>query len=204
VTVLQTAFAALPAIEQQVDLDRGLEVCENHLLRNSTALPVAQDVRPLESNGLLQGLSEDEITAVLLVADLRQVEKGAALFRKDECSDGGWMLQAGLVSILAGSGVDATRLATFGPGQFVGEMGFIDGGTRSATVTADTAVSAVLLDKHALDALVREHPQAALKLTRNIARELAHRVRTTSAVLVQEATAPQSAWGTSVMGNTGT
>jgi SulP family sulfate permease len=201
VVVLQAAFAALPAIDQRVDLDRGLETCENHLLRDATALPLAQDARPVESNGLLQGLGEHEITAVLLVADLRQVEKGAALFRKDERPDGVWMLQAGLVSILAGAGPDATRLATFGPGQFVGEMGFIDGNARSATVTADTAVSAVLLDKQALEALVQDHPQAALKITRNIARELAHRVRTTSAVLVQEASAPQSAWGTSVLGN---
>jgi CRP-like cAMP-binding protein len=80
-------------------------------------------------------------------------------------------------------------------------MGFIDGNARSATVTADSAVRAVLLDKQALEALVQDHPQAALKITRNIARELAHRVRTTSAVLVQEASAPQSAWGTSVLGN---
>jgi CRP-like cAMP-binding protein len=201
VLALKTLFAAQPAIESRVDLDRGLETCENHLLRDSTALPMAQDARSVESNGLMQGLDEQEITAVLLVADLRQVEKGAALFRKDERPDGVWMLQAGQVSILAGAGSEATRLATFGPGQFVGEMGFIDGNARSATVTADSAVRAVLLDKQALEALVQDHPQAALKITRNIARELAHRVRTTSAVLVQEASAPQSAWGTSVLGN---
>ena len=111
-------------------------------------------------------------------------------------------INLGRLGFLAGAGPDATRLATFGPGQFVGEMGFIDGNARSATVTADTAVSAVLLDKQALEALVQDHPQAALKITRNIARELAHRVRSTSAVLVQEASAPQSAWGTSVLGGT--
>jgi SulP family sulfate permease len=199
VLAMTAMLAKLTWIEQRVDLDRGLEACEDWVLRDSTTLPVAQDAQQIERNCLLQGLDEDQVTAVLLVADLRQVQQGEALFRKDERPDGIWMLQVGQVSILAGAGPDATRLATFGPGQFVGEMGFIDGNVRSATVTADTAVEAVLLDKQALAALVQDHPQAALILTRNIARELSHRVRSTSAVLVQEASAPHSAWASSVM-----
>jgi SulP family sulfate permease len=110
------------------------------------------------------------------------------------------MLQVGQVSILAGMGPDATRLATFGPGQFVGEMGFIDGDSRSATATADTDVEAVLLDKQAIAALVRDHPHAALRITRNIANELSHRVRNTSEVLVQESDEPYSNWANSAMG----
>jgi len=109
------------------------------------------------------------------------------------------MLQTGQVSILAGAGHTAMRLATFGPGQFVGEMGFIDGNVRSATATADAPVSAVLLDNQGIAALVRDNPEAALKITRNIARELSQRVRNTSAVLAQEADAPSTSWGTSVM-----
>ena len=138
---------------------------------------------------------------MLLVSELRLVGQGEALFRKDERSDGVWMLQSGKVSILAGIGPLATRLATFGPGQFVGEMGFIDGHARSATVTADSDVHAVLIDKQALATLVQHHTQAALTIMRNIARELSHRVRSTSAVLVQEASPAQSAWGASVLGS---
>jgi len=196
---LQGALSALAMTEQAVDLDRGLEHCEDWILRNSTALPIAQDARPIESNSLLSGLSDDEVTAVLMIAEVRLVRQGEALFRKDERSDGVWMLQSGQVSILAGIGALATRLATFGPGQFVGEMGFIDGHARSATVTADADVYAVLIDKLALAALVRDQPQAALGIMRNIARELSHRVRSTSAVLVQEASPAHSAWGNSVL-----
>jgi SulP family sulfate permease len=138
-----------------------------------------------------------------MVSDERLVGQGEALFRKDERSDGVWMLQSGQVSILAGTGPQAVRLATFGPGQFVGEMGFIDGNTRSATATADAPVRAVLLDNHAIAALVRDHSNAALQITRNIARELSQRVRTTSAVLAQEADAPHSVWSSSVLGVAG-
>jgi SulP family sulfate permease len=192
---------ALPGLEQRVDLDRGLELCEDWVLQTYTTLPLAQQARTIESNSLLAGLSEDEVTAVLLVADMRRVEQGEVLFSKDEASDGVWLLQSGQVSILAGFGPDATRLATFGPGQFVGEMGFIDGNSRSATATADTEVDAVLLDKQAIAALVRDHPHAALRITRNIAKELSHRVRNTSEVLVQEPDEPYSNWANSALGS---
>jgi SulP family sulfate permease len=200
VQALQSLQGSLPALEQRVDLDRGLEQCEDWVLQNHTHLPLAQLARTIEGNSLLNGLSDAEITAVLLVADLRRVAQGEALFHKDQASDGVWMLQSGQVSILAGLGSEATRLATFGPGQFVGEMGFIDGNSRSATATADTEVDAVLLDKQAIAALVRDHPHAALRITRNIARELSHRVRSTTAVLVQESDGPYSNWAHSAMG----
>ena len=198
---LRGAMGTLTLAEQALDLDRGLEQCEDWVLRNSTALPTAQASLPIAQNSLLNGLSDDEVTAVLLVSELRLVGQGEALFRKDERSDGVWMLQSGKVSILAGIGPLATRLATFGPGQFVGEMGFIDGHARSATVTADSDVHAVLIDKQALATLVQHHTQAALTIMRTIARELSHRVRSTSAVLVQEASPAQSAWGASVLGS---
>lgn len=196
---LQTALDSVPVLDRCIDLDRGLERCEEWVLQNATALPRAQAARVVEGNSLLRSLDEEEITAVLMVAEERQVDAGMALFRKDDPSNGVWMLQSGQVSILAGSGASSMRLATFGPGQFVGEMGLIDGNTRSATVTADTPVQAVLLDNHGIAALVRDHPQAALKITRNIARELSQRVRSTSAVLAQEWETPSAVWGNSML-----
>ena len=98
------------------------------------------------------------------------------------------------MSILTGQGDASTRLATFGPGQFVGEMGFIDGKTRSATAWADSPVQALLLDNEAISALLEQQPLAALKITRNIARELSQRVRLSSALLADPAgdTGPNS------------
>lgn len=203
VGTLRSSLEHLPELVHSVDLDRGLEWCEDWVLQHATALPRLQDRLAVEHNSLLHGLSPAEVQAVLRLATPRQVAQGEALFRKDEVSDGVWLLLSGRVSILAGSGPLATRLATFGPGQFVGEMGFIDGNTRSATASADAAVQALLLDRQAIAALVRDYPQAALGITRNIARELAHRVRSTSAVLAQEIDSPHSSWGNSTLGLNG-
>ena len=184
-TELKGALQAIPGLDFCVDLDHGLERCEEQVLQQSkqqAATPVS--VSP-EQNQLLQDLSADDIAAVLALGERREVAKGAALFYRNDEADGVWLLEEGKVSILAGAqDLDtASRLATFGPGQFVGEMSYVDGGLRSATARADSAVRALLLNKAALAALFDTRPAAALNLTRNIARELSHRLRNSSALL---------------------
>ena len=127
--------------------------------------------------------------AVLMLGTRREVARGETLFYRHSVADGVWLLEEGHVSVLTGEGDDSPRVATFGPGQFVGEMGLIDGKTRSATARADTPVKALLLDLEAISTLEQRHPELALKLMRNIARELSNRVRTSTALLTQQ-TAP--------------
>lgn len=191
---LRAVLSGIAGVEYRIDLDRGLELCEEMLLQNATVIASPLTTTPLEKNVLLQDLSPDEITTVLMLGEGRRVAKGAPLFRRDALADGIWLLEEGIVSILANDSDSATRLSTFGPGQFVGEMGFIDGKTRSATALADSPVSAFLLDANAIDALVNQQPATALKITRNIARELSYRVRSTSALMAESSSEAQSEW----------
>ncbi len=182
-TQLQGALRVLPGLNFCIDLDHGLERCEEQLLGSQQAATSA--AVPLEHNQLLQDLSVEDITAVIGLGTWREVAPGAALFYRNDEADGVWLLVEGRVSILAG-GQDlatASRLATFGPGQFVGEMSYVDGGQRSATARADGTVRALLLNREALASLFDIQPAAALSLTRNIARELSHRLRNSSALL---------------------
>ena len=185
-------------VQHCVDLDRGLEVCEELVLQNSTVMATPLLRTPLHSNVLLQDLNDDEVQAVLALGEYRQVNKGQALFKRDAAADGIWLLEEGIVSILANDSAASARLSTFGPGQFVGEMGFIDGKTRSATALADTPVSAFLLGIQAIDTLVRERPAVAIKITRNIARELSYRVRSTTAFAAESEDA--GGWLNSTLG----
>lgn len=193
-TELRAVLSRIAGVEYRIDLDRGLELCEEMLLQNATVIASPLTTTPLEKNVLLQDLSADEITTVLMLGERRQVAKGAPLFRRDALADGIWLLEEGIVSILANDSDSAARLSTFGPGQFVGEMGFIDGKTRSATALADSPVTAFLLDTSAIDALVNQQPGTALKITRNIARELSYRVRSTSALMAESSNDAQSEW----------
>ena len=200
---LRESLAHYIGLEHRVDLDYGLELCEELVLQNATVQAMALLSVPLSQNSLLADLSDDDITTVLMLGEHREVAKGEALFLRDDLADGVWLLEVGAVSILAGAAYDdsaTSRLATFGPGQFVGEMGYIDGKVRSATARADTPVRAMLLDKAAIAALIERQPTAALIITRNIARELSHRVRSTSALLTDESTDTASEWANSSLG----
>jgi SulP family sulfate permease len=201
-TELRLVLQNIHGIQTAVDLDRGLEACEEMVLQNSTVLAMPLMRTPLQANVLLQDLSAEEIALVLALGEHRQVPKGQALFKRDALADGIWMLAEGMVSILANDSNVSARLSTFGPGQFVGEMGFIDGKTRSATAMADSAVAAFLLTRNAIDTLVREQPATAVKITRNIARELSYRVRSTSALVAEESSEDHSGWHNSTLGST--
>jgi sulfate permease, SulP family len=197
---LRHALVNAQGVLHKPDMDRGLETCEDLVLARVKVLAPAEMVHGLEDNRLLQDLSPDEVTEVMMLGQQRSVAPGVALFYKDTPADGIWLLGSGVVSILTGQDDRATRLATFGPGQFVGEMGFIDGKTRSATAWADTPVQALLLDADAIAALVQRSPAAALKITRNIARELSHRVRSASAHLADESQDAGADWANSSLG----
>ena len=198
---LRFRLQAAQGVQHRADLDRGLEVCEDLLLMNSTVMTGSLMSQALAQNSLLQDLTDDEITAVLLLGETRDIAQGAVLFRKDAPADGIWLLESGVVSILTGEGDDAIRLATFGPGQFVGEMSFVDGKTRSATAWADSPVRALLLNMGAIAELLAHEHEAALKITRNIARELSRRVRLSTALMADKAADSSSVWANQSLEN---
>lgn len=173
---LRTGLEALPGVAYHPDLDRGLEACEDQVLARAGIAPGTTHCAA-ETNQLLLGLSEPERAAVLALGQPCKVASGALLFARGTPANGIWLIVHGQVSILADTQHDAARLATLGPGQFVGEMGLIDGQPRSASARADTAVGAWQLDAAAIATLVQQHPAAALRITRNIARELSLRLR---------------------------
>lgn len=69
--------------------------------------------------------------------------------------------------------VAGRTLTELGPGDLVGEMALIDGGARSATVTARTACQMVPIDEKRFMFLVQQNPFFALEVMRAIV----HRVR---------------------------
>jgi SulP family sulfate permease len=176
---LQRGLEALPrrpGLAQEPDLDRALERCENMVLQSGGA-PPSPESTPLERNRLLQGLSPEQASAVLAHGRVREVDQAQALFQREEPADDVWLIERGSVSVLTQHQPGSPRLATFGPGHFVGEMAFLDGRPRSATALADTPVRALQLDAQAFAHLRSTHPEAALELALNIARELSTRVR---------------------------
>jgi len=193
---LRQVLSTQRGVSFSVDLDRGLEMCEEWVLERSAVAPAKLQCVTAAGNALLKEFDDNDLRAVLLMMESRQLDKGEVLFHRFDEADGIWLLEEGMVSILSG-GSDASRLATFGPGQFVGEMGFVDGQSRSATATADTPLRAAFLSNENLFKLSRSHPGAALKVTLNIARELSTRMRNSAAKLSDDTSSDATGWANS-------
>ncbi|CAK0757729.1 Cyclic nucleotide-binding protein [Gammaproteobacteria bacterium] len=76
------------------------------------------------------------------------------------------------------------ELAIIGPGQTIGEMSMIDGSQCSATVIATDNLSVLTMSKTAMNNLINEKPNVAIKFILKIARILSQRLRMTSSNLV--------------------
>ena len=63
-------------------------------------------------------------------------------------------------------------IARVGPGEFFGEISLLDGGPRTATVVAETPVSAIRIFKRSFDKVVSEEPAVAAQILTTVARRL--------------------------------
>lgn len=75
------------------------------------------------------------------------------------------------------------RLAEARPGDILGEMSLLDGGSRFSACTTLTGCQVAVLGAEALDAMMAEDPQLAASLVALLARKLSLRLRLVSARL---------------------
>jgi CRP/FNR family transcriptional regulator, cyclic AMP receptor protein len=68
---------------------------------------------------------------------------------------------------------DGSTIRTLGPGDFLGEIALIDGGPRTATATAESAVRVLVLGRREFNTLIADFPEIRLA----VLEALAHRVR---------------------------
>jgi len=70
---------------------------------------------------------------------------------------------------IAMSSISTSKIADVGPGAYVGELSLLDKGERSATVTADTPMTLLVLSPREFASLLDQVPSMAIKLLRVLA-----------------------------------
>jgi CRP/FNR family cyclic AMP-dependent transcriptional regulator len=123
----------------------------------------------LSNVGLFSTLNRKELTLVGKSAD--QVTVGAETTLVAEGSSG-----HEFYLILEGTAVvrrNGRKVAALGPGDYFGELALLDGGPRSATVTAETDLEVLIIGQRQFFGVLEEIPPVALKLLAT----MAHRLR---------------------------
>jgi len=118
---------------------------------------------------LLEGLTRNQLKAVARITEVREAPAGAVLTRKDEPGDEFFLILDGRVRV----DVSARKRAILEPYAFFGEMSLLDGGPRSATVTAETAVRLLVIRRRDFARVLGELPE----LSRSVMAVLSRRVR---------------------------
>jgi SulP family sulfate permease len=108
----------------------------------------------------------------------RSCAVGTTIFRNGDPGDELFVIRRGLVRIFLPLGHNKHLvLATFGPGDFFGDVAFLDRSRRSADAVALAATDLYVLSRARFDQLSVAHPVLGAKMFARLARMLAHRLR---------------------------
>jgi glutaminase len=153
-------------------LDDAIEWAEDQVIYRFGGFTNAKENAHLGEQALLAELDAGEIAAIVSLSTTRRYGAGQRIIAAGEPANSLFFLQSGMVSVKLRSGV---RLASFGPGMAFGEMAILEQ-TRSADVFSDTPVACLELPLDSFADYRRVHPEAALKIMRNLAAILARRL----------------------------
>lgn len=127
---------------------------------------------------LFDSLTEKEKTLVEKSGTVRTYAKGNYILREGDRSTSLFVIRAGVVEVR--KPIDSSKykqLKDITAGYFFGEMSFLTGAARSADVLALRDAEILELSRADLDRLVDKNPVIGTKIYRNIAEELADRLR---------------------------
>jgi len=173
------------------DLDRGLQWCEDRLLRvegpdvgtpdggaveEGPAEVGAGQVSPDGQGDALAGMPPGLRTYLERV----ELPDGAVLIRQDEPPDDVFVLESGRLSVemVTAEGI-RMRLRSVNAGVVVGEVALYTGVPRTADVVAETPSVVLRLSKASIERIEAEEPELATALHRWLAGILSERLRDT-------------------------
>jgi CRP-like cAMP-binding protein len=118
---------------------------------------------------LFSGFDRRRLQRLGMLADEVDVPAGKVLMRQGETGTDMMAIVSGRVAVER----DGVRLNTLGAGDFFGEIALVDGGPRSATVTAEEPSRLMVIGHREFHALMEEFPEVAVQ----VMNALAHRIR---------------------------
>jgi len=126
---------------------------------------------------ILADLKDNQLAHLAEYMEFQEVNQWSVLFAQGDASDSMFLVLAG--ELRARSVVDGreTILATFGPGDFFGDMALFDHGPRSAALVANVDSTLLKITSVAFERLTREAPALATPFLQATARTMSARIR---------------------------
>lgn len=165
-----------PTVRSIVDLDHGLEWCEEQIIA-AAAQPVQRQGEALHDRfARVLGESAD-IEGLLARLDRRTAQAGEVILAEGADSNCFYMIDSGQVRVqVTLPNGELLRVRTLNAGSVIGELGLYLGSQRSASVVANRETQLYRVTDADLERLAQEQPLAAATLHRFLAYVLADRL----------------------------
>lgn len=132
----------------------------------------------LKTNSFFEGIAEKQIADLLDVSTIHSFAAGDYVLKENDKSRGLFVILYGKIRIgkilYAG---DEKELGILGPGEFFGEMAFLDDSPRSASASCIEECTILRIEREAFDKLATRRPAIAYKVFNKISCTLAKRLR---------------------------
>ena len=166
------------------ELDEALEWIEERLIEEQHLERMLEKPLELREIDVFLGRKESTLDALEACMEKRTYKAGEKIFSQGDTGDELFLIRRGAVRIVLPLGnKQSHHLATFGRGDFFGEMAFLDPDPRSADALAFSDVDLFVLSRKRFDTLAEEHKRLAIGLVLSVARVLSTRLRYANAEL---------------------
>jgi CRP-like cAMP-binding protein len=132
-------------------------------------------VSVLRKHPFFRGLDPSIVNELAPRAVTKTIRKGAVLFRKGDQGSSLCVLLSGAMRV--GTPSAGGRGAVFNlilPGEIFGEIAALDGGIRSADVTAIERSEVIVIDRREIVSVLRKYPELALRFIQILCNRIRH------------------------------
>jgi CRP-like cAMP-binding protein len=129
------------------------------------------DVAKLARNAMFATLETDALRLLAFSAETRILRAGDVLFRRDEPSNGGYVVLSGSIALDASDrGAPTARILR--PPALIGELALLTPTVRPATAIAREASSVLRISRPIFHRVLSEFPASAAQLRQSLAERL--------------------------------
>jgi predicted RND superfamily exporter protein len=149
----------------------------------------------LESSPLFHGMTSYQMRKTILISELREHHDGDRVIEQGTMDRSMYLVVSGSIEVVRRDPDGERRLATLGPGQVFGEIGFVRATRRTADVRAIGEVSLLRFDHARLEKDLALFPSIMAKLNFNISGILGQRLAELVEAEQQRPASPPAAKG---------
>lgn len=135
-------------------------------------MTIEHEVKALQKLAMFGNLDLAKLKLVAMISDRVTFRAGETIFRAGDPSDAAYIVLDGSVRMTGKDNAELEGDLCKSGVMLLGEVGILCGRRRSITIVADSAVTALRIQREDFERLVRETPEFASAIMRELAEQL--------------------------------